>query len=111
MERRGLSVSETARSVKQELPGGAFNKANISHYLAGRSTPRPKFLKALCRVLGVDAKELIEARASLSTNNSTNTGVRVHLADLPDGEALLRINQKLSWVTVIRISKSLKEDI
>jgi transcriptional regulator with XRE-family HTH domain len=137
MDQRGLSVSVAAKLVQEQLPGSSFNATNISHYRAGRSMPRPRVLRALGRVLGVDPEDLTSTRAgateitaddavgdqidggmrnlvsiaSLSEDGSSRTVMRFHVTDLPDGEALLRINQKLSWSTVIRILKVLKEDI
>jgi transcriptional regulator with XRE-family HTH domain len=137
MDQRGLSVSAAARLVQEQLPGSSFNASNISHYRVGRSMPRPNVLRALSLVLGVDPEELAsptsnetahdaDAAAERRKNGGSHNLVLIdsatgdgastvmpgfHVTDLPDGEALLRINQKLSWSTVIRILKVLKEDI
>ena len=54
MQERGLTANETARRVREALGEGAkFTPANISHYRQGRSLPRPRYLAALSRALGV----------------------------------------------------------
>jgi transcriptional regulator with XRE-family HTH domain len=137
MDERGLSVAAAAKQVLQRLPGGSFNAANISHYRAGRSLPRPAVLKALSAVLDVDAEDLAPSQANgvvtLAILDDDNHGEVVdgvspddpasalapnglslssipefHIKDLPSGEALLQINQRLSWPTVIRILQALK---
>jgi transcriptional regulator with XRE-family HTH domain len=137
MDEKGLSVTVAARLVQEQLPGGSFKAANISHYRAGRSMPRPDVLKALSAVLEVDPEELApsladlivagserltESRAKAKFANevsiasskkvdSTDSVSQFHVTDLPNGEALLQINQKLSWSTVIRILQVLKGEI
>jgi transcriptional regulator with XRE-family HTH domain len=139
MDEKGLSVSVAARLVQEQLPGLSFNAANISHYRAGRSMPRPIVLKALSAVLEVDPEELSpsleaggktaagkkaspqkqakadprsETSVALPEKGGPNNNVpQFHITDLPDGEALLQINQKLSWSTVIRILQVLKGEI
>jgi transcriptional regulator with XRE-family HTH domain len=135
MDQKGLSVAAAARQVLERLPGGSFNPANISHYRAGRSLPRPTVLKALSAVLDVDPEDLAPSQASevmalaildddnlgeiegggsqddpISGSNGLSFGSipEFHIKDLPGGEALLQINQRLSWPTVIRILQALK---
>lgn len=136
MDERGLSVVAAAKQVLQRLPGGSFNTANISHYRAGRSLPRPAVLKALSAVLDVDPEDLAPSQANeavtLAILDDDNHGEVVggasqddppsdaanglslhaipefHIMDLPGGEALLQINQRLAWPTVIRILQALK---
>jgi transcriptional regulator with XRE-family HTH domain len=133
MDKKGLSVAAAAKLVLERLPGGTFNSANISHYRAGRSLPRPTVLKALSDVLDVDPEDLAPSQASravtqFSSDNGavqsevvrqragSRTGVNVefqsapafHIADLPGGDALLQINQRLSWHTAIRVLQALK---
>src|SRR5829696_7918120 len=62
MEDRGLSVTETARRVRQYLPEGeSISQASISHYRTGRAIPRLRYLDALSLALGVPKSELISA--------------------------------------------------
>jgi hypothetical protein len=116
--------------VKEQLPGNSFNSANISHYRAGRSVPRPNVLRALSAVLDVDPEELAprqerEEDASFKVraangiknvvsmvprkkNSETAPVPHFHITELQNGEALLQINQKLSWETALRILQLLK---
>jgi transcriptional regulator with XRE-family HTH domain len=146
MEEKGLSVATAARLVQQQLPGGSFNSANISHYRAGRSLPRPDVLKALSAVLNVEPEELAPSKvngqvghsngmmglaivddgnresgahdsdSSVSSSAGAANGLALgsvpefNITDLAGGEALLQINQRLSWSTVIRILQALKGD-
>ena len=138
MDRKGLTVAAAAKLVQERLPGSSFNSANISHYRAGRSLPRPSVIKALSAVLEVDPEDLVPSRASdvvttadskvenaprladgspsASTSASAPAGTSLdsipefRIAELPGGEALLQINQRLPWPTVIRILQALKGD-
>jgi hypothetical protein len=125
MDQRGLSVSATAELVRKQLRGRSFHAANV--------------LRALSIVLDVEPKELTSANAvpiETPTNNnivvkdwksggsSSSASIRAtpeddlstmaprfDITDLPGGQALLQINQKLSWLTAIRILQILKEEI
>jgi transcriptional regulator with XRE-family HTH domain len=114
MEEQGLSVAELTKRMEQELPGEKFNPVNLSHYKAGRSMPRPRYLSALSRAFGVEPKELIPPGESPDAGESENAGGRQHAApavrieDLSDGQAWLQINQKLPWPLVLRILDALK---
>jgi transcriptional regulator with XRE-family HTH domain len=140
MDEKGLSVARAARMVQERLPDGSFNSANISHYRAGRSLPRPDVLRALSAVLDVDPEDLAPTKAngqadSIMTvaildpehghgaedaahNGPSSAGAvsarslasvpEFHITELPGGEALLQINQRLPWPTVIRILQALK---
>src|SRR5277367_1235479 len=68
MDEKGLSVARAARLVQERLPNGAFNSANISHYRAGRSLPRPDVLRALSAVLNVDPEDLAPTKANGHAN-------------------------------------------
>jgi transcriptional regulator with XRE-family HTH domain len=138
MDEKGLSGAATARLVQERLSGGSFDPANISHYRAGRSLPRPTVLKALSAVLNVDPEELAPSQtsevvtlaildddsrgevvggashggppsaAAVLNRLSLSSMPEFRVADLHGGEALLQINQRLSWPTVIRILQALK---
>jgi transcriptional regulator with XRE-family HTH domain len=121
MQERGWTVNETARRVREELGEGAkFTPANISHYRQGRSIPRPRYLAALSRALGVDQGELLtEASAPHVANSSHKPGeplagieIRAgspsfHIEDR-GGNAWLQINQQLPWPIAIQILQVLK---
>ena len=51
MRERSLSGVTLARLVNEQLPDGHFAASNISHYLSGRSRPRPAIQDAIKRAL------------------------------------------------------------
>jgi transcriptional regulator with XRE-family HTH domain len=62
IERRGWSLTETARQTASVLGTDAtFGRANLSHYLHGRSMPRARQLLALSHALGVRPDDLFPA--------------------------------------------------
>jgi transcriptional regulator with XRE-family HTH domain len=133
MDERGLNVGAVAQLLQKKL-GGDFNRDNISHYRAGRSLPRPRVLKALSDVLGVESSDLAppvgedamrapldaaSGKSDLAQTPALHPDVQgepgegsaapaFKIDDLSDGEAWLQINQKLSWPTVIKILQALK---
>jgi transcriptional regulator with XRE-family HTH domain len=133
MAEKNLTVKDTARLVQQRLSGEPFNSVNITHYRSGRSLPRPRILKALSDVLGVDPTDLAPFPTEAADNLGNGKGEIVHddgaphgphrqandeqpissipafnLEDMQGGQAWLQINQRLSWPTVIKILQVLK---
>src|SRR3954449_7754489 len=51
MIERSISGAALARLVNEQLPDGHFAASNISHYLSGRSQPRPAIQTAIERAL------------------------------------------------------------
>ena len=121
MDEQGLSITDLARRMEGELTGERFNPVNLSHYKAGRSLPRPRYLNALSRVLGVTPQELVPADIALPESEPEVFSVDDHrppvrdlpsfrLEDVSNGMAWLQINQKLPWPVVLRILELLKGD-
>jgi transcriptional regulator with XRE-family HTH domain len=121
MDERGWTANETARRVREALGEGAkFTPANISHYRQGRSLPRPRYLEALSRALGVNKGELVaEASAACAGDSQQHTPPSSAPIELPDaspsfhiedrgGNAWLQINQQLPWPTALKILEVLK---
>src|SRR3954463_803543 len=100
MRERSLSGVTLARLVKERLPDGHFAASNISHYLSGRSRPRPAIQQAIERTLAgswstgerlpIDPAGL-PAPAILQ---DTPVGP-VRVEDLGDGRARLVVNRRL----------------
>ena len=116
MEEQGLSVTEVAKRMEKELPGERFNAVNLSHYKAGRSLPRPRYLNALSRAFGVSADELVPPEGLLDVQDEQEAGPAEQQApafrieDLSDGLAWIQINQRLPWPLVLRILEAMKGD-
>ena len=121
IQERGWTLSEAARQVREQLPDGAkFTPANISHYVSGRSLPRPLYLEALTTALGVDAGDLMsqDNTPTRKTNGSQSEHVQLqqeearetpalHMQDLGD-RVRLQINQELPWPVALKVLRALK---
>lgn len=115
MDEQGLSVNELARRVQNELPGEKFNPVNLSHYRAGRSLPRPRYLTALSKAVGVPAGDLLPPETppvfeEQPVERANDQAPAFHVEDLADGQAWLQINQRLPWSLVLKILQALKGD-
>ena len=112
---RALTPKTIAARMQQELNGEKFNVVNLSHYRAGRSLPRQRYLDALSRAVGVPADALLmaeaeppEGAAADRTRKASRPAIRIEARS--DSEAFLEINQQLSWRRIIRVMHALKDD-
>jgi transcriptional regulator with XRE-family HTH domain len=65
IDKKGWSLRRTAEEVGLHLDEGAkFGPAHVWHYLQARTLPRPRYLVALSRALGLDPDELMPAHRS-----------------------------------------------
>lgn len=114
MVEQGLSINELARRIQSELPGEKFNAVNLFHYRAGRSVPRPRYLIALSKAVGVALEDLLPSDETIEATQSEPDGLLAepvpafYIEDLSDGQAWLQINQRLPWPSVIKILQALK---
>ncbi len=117
LQERDLSAAEMARLIQARVP--RFGAGNVSHYLCGRSFPRPPVLKAMSEILEADLSEYAKGphrRTSAGKTLAPTTDASLdqnqvpvlNLTDLGDGEALLQINQKLSWALALRILQAIR---
>jgi transcriptional regulator with XRE-family HTH domain len=130
MEHQGLTIAETARRVRQQLPNGeGFDDTNLIHYRQGRSLPRPGHLEALGRALGVSASDLLGTEMSAKLSGAKQRGTVARLRHSPQPEnieakhaapmiqameeygenVLLRIEQFVPWPVAMRILQLLKD--
>jgi transcriptional regulator with XRE-family HTH domain len=116
MDDRGWTANETARRVREALGEGAkFTPANISHYRQGRSLPRPRYLEALSRALGVTKGELLTEASPAQQHTPLssapielpNGSPSFHIEDR-GGNASLQINQQLPWPMALKLLEVLK---
>ena len=115
MDEQGLSVTDVAKRMEKELPAGErFNAVNLSHYKAGRSLPRPRYLNALSRAFGVSADDLMPPENLLDLQEdpggeaTEQQAPAFRIEDLSDGLAWIQINQRLPWPLVLRILEAMK---
>ena len=78
MERKGWSISETARQASQLLKdGGRLSRAHVWHYAQGKALPRTRYLQALSLALDVSFEELTQsAQANLGVASGLKCKVR-----------------------------------
>jgi transcriptional regulator with XRE-family HTH domain len=128
IERKGWTLSETARQTSDVLGRDAkFGRAHVWHYLNARAIPRARHLDALSQALQVKPDELLgstalshpEAHAGRGASDSpfathpgadslsTSTTI-VHAEDYGDGTAFLRVSQRVSWPTALKVMTLLK---
>jgi hypothetical protein len=114
MIERSISGAVLARLVNEQLADGHFATSNISHYLAGRSQPRPAIRQAIERVLASYAPA-IEAQAPAKPfvppgpaveQGATPPSIRIE--DIGEGQARLIINQRMPWQKVLKVLELLK---
>jgi transcriptional regulator with XRE-family HTH domain len=115
IKRSGLTYKETARRAQEHLPAGArISDVSVWSYAKGRSLPRRMtHVEALGKVLGIDTRELLgsEERSNLREGaevSETTVLPEVHVEDLGGGQALVRINQQVSWPVALEILRLVK---
>jgi transcriptional regulator with XRE-family HTH domain len=112
IEMRGWTLAEAAREISRYLPvGQVFNPVNLSHYVHGRSFPRPKFRKALEQALDIgesfDAPRKRRKRAPNLTGNTDSQALgdepMVRVQDMGNGTARVQIDQVLPWPDALKL--------
>lgn len=101
----GISQSELARRASEYLPeprkgqkqGKKIGRDQISHYSRGISLPRPETLAALAKALRCTPQELMPAGVP------STSAPQYRITALPDGKAVLTVNQTLSAETALKI--------
>jgi transcriptional regulator with XRE-family HTH domain len=122
MERKGWSISETARQASRFLSDGQrFGRAHVWHYIHGKALPRPHHLRALLSALELEpdsvlarfdigaplaADETARHRAAIRVRPAREP--RLGVADAGDGKALLRIEAVVPWPIALVILNELK---
>ena len=116
IERRGWSLSETARQASRFVTEGRMSRAHVWHYARGKAVPRPRYLFALSQALGVRPDHLFPPGMLLpptpdrtSAPDGLPPAVAIRLQDKGDGTVLLEFRQHLPWETAMRILRIAKE--
>jgi hypothetical protein len=110
MKRKGWSISETARQTSSALGGTTkFSTGHLWHYLHERALPRHAYLEALSRALDAPLRELLGAEHMKGGASAGASNGYVHLRDCGDGTALLQVAQRVSWTTVLKVTKALRK--
>lgn len=139
IDRKGWSMSETARRAANFLDGGEkFGRAHIWHYVQGRALPRVRYLEALSLALNVRPGDLMpgesdrevelsppkrgeraatvpakSARAPVVEKSPQAAPVSgsgmVHVRDYGDGTALLEVSERVPWTAALAVLQILKK--
>ncbi len=114
MAERSISGVTLARLVNEQLADGHFAASNISHYLAGRSHPRPAIEEAIKHVLA-SSSPTGERQPAINPAGPPAPAVvqdaavpSLQVEDLGGGQAHLVINQRLPWQEVLKVLELLK---
>jgi transcriptional regulator with XRE-family HTH domain len=119
IKRSGLTYKETARRAQEHLPPGArISDVSVWSYAKGRSLPRRMtHVEALSKVLGLETEELVSSNPRIARHTDAGAGGEdypdIHIEDLGDGNAFVRIAQPVPWsvaVEVLRLIKGAGED-
>ncbi|WP_029029582.1 hypothetical protein [Salinarimonas rosea] len=113
IKRSGLTYKETARRAQEHLPPGMrISDVSVWSYAKGRSLPRRMtHVEALGRVLGVETQDLLgsvdlQGPAASAAEEATVSGV--HVEDLGDGRARLKIAMAAPWPVALEVLRLLK---
>jgi hypothetical protein len=94
MAMRNITPAELARRIEDSLDKRGFSPVNISHYLSGRSKPRPQVRTAILEIL---------QDASFSKARHIPRRDNLSVRDGDDGSAILSLNMSLPWPLAIKI--------
>lgn len=114
IKRSGLTYKETARRAQEHLPPGMrISDVSVWSYAKGRSLPRRMtHVEALGRVLGVETQELLgsgELQSPHAPGASEESAFKgVHVDDLGNGRAMLRISMPAPWPVALEVLQLLK---
>ena len=114
IKRSGLTYKETARRAQEHLPPGMrISDVSVWSYAKGRSLPRRMtHVEALGRVLGVETQELLGS-GDLQSPHGPGAAEEaafsgVHVDDLGNGRAMLRISMAAPWPVALEVLQLLK---
>jgi transcriptional regulator with XRE-family HTH domain len=109
--RKGWTATVVVHHVSRSLGNGnKFGRSHLCHYMHGRALPRPRYLMALSRALGVEPRELLPDRPDL-TDTSTSRSACVDMVQVRDdsqGTALLEMSHRMPWQTAVKVMRILK---
>lgn len=115
IDARGWTLAETAREVSRHLPAGeTFNPVNLSHYVHGRSFPRPKYREALAKALDLPDVALHRHARKGANGSMSNASHPAHersqlrVQDLGDGTARVQFDQVMPWDDALKLLQTLK---
>jgi hypothetical protein len=105
---KGWTLARAAQEISRHLPPGeVFNPVNLSHYVHGRSFPRPKYRRALMRALdlGDVSEETVRQRqpAIAAPSEESSEAPNIKVQDMGNGRARVQIDQVVPWPDALRL--------
>ncbi|CAM5388876.1 hypothetical protein ATER59S_01866 [Aquamicrobium terrae] len=108
MRDKGFTQTDLANRASEHMPGGSIiGKDSISLYVRAMSFPSPQRVQALAKALGTTPAELVPTRG---VRSAEDTHPAVAVRETEDGQAWLRINQKVKWTTAVKVLELLKTE-
>jgi transcriptional regulator with XRE-family HTH domain len=108
---KGWTATVVVHHVSRSLGNGnKFSRSHLCHYMHGRALPRPRYLLALSRTLGIEPRELLPDRPDL-TDHPTAPPPWVDMVQVRDdshGTALLEMSHRMPWQTAVKVMQILK---
>jgi transcriptional regulator with XRE-family HTH domain len=109
MERKGWSLSETARQTASVLGTDAkFCRAHVWHYLHARVLPRDRQLAALSNALEVRPDDLLKSAPPSEVEGTLSTPTGIRAEDQGDGTVTLEVSERVPWQTALEIMRLLE---
>jgi hypothetical protein len=109
IEAKGWTLARAAREISRHLPPGeVFNPVNLSHYIHGRSFPRPKYRAAIIRALDLDEFAEVAERRPFRTPVKHDSP-EIVVQDMGNGTARVQIDQVLPWPEALRLLELLMQ--
>lgn len=107
LDEKGWTQSDLAREATLQMEKGEVSRDSVSKYINARFLPGNTKMHAIAKALGKDVEDLRPATGITGTSEKhAAMGVR----DLGDGQAWLRINQPVPWLTALKVLELLKGD-
>lgn len=113
---KGWNMSELARQASLHLPkpqrgqrqGKVIGRDAISNYTRGRGKPRPEYMDAIAKALGMTREELMPTAPGSAPLPPDHPAM--HFETKPDGRVWLRINRTMSQKVAFDIIALLRQE-
>jgi transcriptional regulator with XRE-family HTH domain len=103
---KGWTQSELARRMAPLLKESRIGRDNISKYVRGKVLPLPPALEAMAKVLGVESKDLLPARATQAVADELSP---MDVRDIGGGRVWLQVNQAVDWEVALDVMRRIRE--
>lgn len=98
---KGFNQSELARAAAKHMSDRKFGRDLIGPYERALKLPSPAHLSAMARALGKTPEWLMPFRGV--PGSTKNALISADMKDVGDGDAWIRINEKVPFETALKI--------